>query len=344
MLFRPYNKSVTIYIFNGCGLDLCRGLNCHPYLSLMETVLIGQGSIVATLNQALNDPPHLFLSGGYGTGKTTIIHEFLKAYYRPHNISYTDPEWTLWLSSEQDRGIHCVRESVAEFARHTSARPGIYRWIIIDDADSLPMISQQALRRPMETHAHTTRFIFASRNMADIIQPIKSRCLHLEIESLPPISLFYFLCKRAGNPNIRLSPDAINVFLSIARTPTELRNIANILCSIHTTGSITIKAQDILDLFATPSFSLCLDLLNAYIRGDTDVMQSTFLAIWNTGISYEDFLHDLSSATHQMGMLSPIDCQEINQLIMKGWISFAQGKTHSLDIMRLFFQKRAITA
>jgi len=29
--------------------------------------------------------------------------------------------------------------------------------------------------------------------------------------------------------------------------------------------------------------------------------------------------------------------QDIHQLILKGWISFAQGKTHSLDLMRLFF-------
>jgi hypothetical protein len=70
-------------------------------------------------------------------------------------------------------------------------------------------------------------------------------------------------------------------------------------------------------------------------------MQTIFLEIWNTGISYEDFLHELVSTTHQMGILSPQDSQEINQLILKGWISFAQGKTHSLDLMRLFFRSEA---
>ena len=303
----------------------------------METDLIGQADSIATLNQTLKDPPHLFLSGGYGSGKTTLVNDFLKAYYAPHKISYMDPEWTLWLSSEQDRGIHCVRESVAEFARHTSARPGVYRWIVIDDADSLPMISQQALRRPMETHAHTTRFLFASRHIADIIQPIKSRCLHIELETLPPITLFYYFCRKAGYPTLRIEPAAIGVFLSLARTPTELRNIANILCKIHGESKEPVSAKDILDLFAAPSFSLCLQLLKAYIRKDAQAMQTIFLEIWNTGISYEDFLHELVSTTHQMGVLSPQDSQEINQLILKGWISFAQGKTHSLDLMRLFF-------
>jgi hypothetical protein len=62
-----------------------------------------------------------------------------------------------------------------------------------------------------------------------------------------------------------------------------------------------------------------------------------FLEIWTTGISYEDFLHELTSSVVQMGILSPLVNQDIHQLILKGWISFAQGKTHSLDLMRLFF-------
>jgi replication factor C small subunit len=301
----------------------------------MQTVLIGQQDLVATLNQTLHDPPHIFLSGGYGSGKTTLIHEFLKAYYEPHTISYTDPEWTLWLSSEQDRGIHCVRKSVAEFVRHTSARPGVYRWIIIDDADSLPIISQQALRRPMETHAHTTRFLFVSRYVGDIIHPIRSRCLHAEIETLPPIRLFNHFCKENGCPDLKIGSGAILVFLSIAQTPTELKNIANILCSVY--GGSTVNAQQIIDLFAAPSFSLCLSLLQAYVKKDKDTMRQAFLAIWSTGISYEDFLHELSTSIPQLGMISPRDSEEIHQLILKGWVHFAQGKTHSLDLMRLFF-------
>jgi hypothetical protein len=67
-------------------------------------------------------------------------------------------------------------------------------------------------------------------------------------------------------------------------------------------------------------------------------MMRLFLEIWTTGISYEDFLHELTSSVHQMGILSPTLNQMIHQLILKGWISFAQGKTHTLDLMRLFFQ------
>jgi DNA polymerase III gamma/tau subunit len=306
----------------------------------IETTLVDQEDSIALLNQVLKDPPHLFLSGGYGSGKTTLMIDFLKAYYKPHGISITNPEWTLWLSSEQDRGIHCVRQSVAEFVRHSVARQGVYRWIIVDDADSLPMISQQALRRPMETHAHTTRFIFISRHSTDLIQPLKSRCLHLELETISPLVLVKHFTTQMGYPNISIDINAIAIFMSLAKTPTEIKNICKILCKVYGNSSKTpISSQDILSLFAAPSFALCLNLIRAYLNRDKDEMKRLFLEIWTTGISYEDFLHELTSSVHQLGVINPSASQDIHQVILKGWVSFAQGKTHTLDLMRLFFSE-----
>lgn len=302
--------------------------------------LIGQEDSVKLLGSVLTDPPHLFFSGGYGCGKTTLVNEFLKAYYAPHGISIKDTEWTLWLSSEQDRGIHCVRQSVAEFVRHSSAREGVYRFIIVDDADSLPMISQQALRRPMETHFHTTRFIFSSRHCTDLIQPLKSRCMHLELDMISPGVLVNHFCAETGYPNLTISPAAIAIFMSLAQTPTEIKNICQILGKVYGKDrSSPIKSDEIISLFASPSFTLCLDLLRAYVRKDREKMMTVFLDIWTTGISYEDFLHELTYSVVQLGILPPSINQDIHQLILKGWISFAQGKTHSMDLMRLFFSE-----
>lgn len=306
---------------------------------VIETSLVGQEDAINLLNQVITDPPHLFLSGGYGSGKTTLMTDFLKAYYKQHGISPTDSEWTLSLSSEQDRGIHCVRQYVAEFVRHRMARPGVYRWIIVDDADSLPIISQQALRRPMETHAHTTRFIFISRHSTDLIQPLKSRCLHLELETISPLLLVKHFTTELGYPSLVLDSTAISIFMSIAQTPTEIKNICKVLCKIYDSPDElrAITSQDVLSLFAAPSFSLCLSLIRAYLKRDKEKMKRLFLEIWTTGISYEDFLYELTSSVRQLGILSPAASQDIHQVILKGWVSFAQGKTHTLDLMRLFF-------
>lgn len=304
----------------------------------LASVLVGQEETMELLNTVLKDPPHLFLSGGYGCGKSTVVKEFLTAYYATHGISIADSEWVLWLSSEQDRGIHCVRQSVAEFVRHSSAREGVYRFIVVDDADSLPIISQQALRRPMETHSHTTRFIFVSRHIGDLIKPLKSRCLHIEMDTISPMILVSHFCIENGRPDLAVEPKAISMFISLAQTPTEIKHICQIICSFYKGPQhTTISSQDILSLFASPSFSMCVDILRAYIRKDKEAMMKHFMDIWSTGISYEDFLYELTSSVKQLGFIPPVINQAIYQVILKGWISFAQGKTHTLDLMRLFF-------
>jgi DNA polymerase III gamma/tau subunit len=310
---------------------------------MLKTKLIGQEESIDLLNKVITDPPHLFFSGGYGSGKTTLLHEFISTYFA---VKKTKPnaESILWLSSEQDRGIHCVRQSVAEFVRHSSATPGIYRWIIVDDADSLPIISQQALRRPMETHSHTTRFLFCSRHSSDLIQPLRSRCMHIELDMISPFILVEHFLKEKGYNSLRISPHAYSVFMSIAQTPTEIRSITGILGrKFSDRQGYEITSKDILDNFSAPSFSLCLNLLKAYVNGNRDTMIQIFMEIWMTGISYEDFLHDMNSSIHMLGIHTAKTAQRIHQLLLRGWIYFAQGKTHALDMMRLFVDGDAIT-
>ena len=310
-----------------------------------KSSLVCQEESIELLEKVIDDPPHIFLSGGYGSGKTTLMNEFISAYFVLKGLTPPPRESILWLSSEQDRGIHCVRQSVAEFVRHTSATPGIYRWIVVDDADSLPIISQQALRRPMETHSHTTRFLFCSRYSNDLIQPLKSRCMHVELDTITPSVLVKYFLEKQGSTDITFSPNAFGVFMSVASTPTEIRNITQILARHYSSNtSYEIKAQDILALFSAPSFSLCLNLLKAYIREKNDEIIRIFIELWSTGISYEDFLHELNSSIYMLGIIPAKTSQKIHQLLLRGWICFAQGKTHSLDMMRLFLDSAQDTA
>lgn len=306
----------------------------------MELDLIGQQENLRILHQILKDPPHLFISGGYGCGKTTIMTGFLKAYYKQYNIHTISSEWVLNLSSDQDRGIHCVRQSVAEFVRHSPKQLGIYRWIICDDADSLPIISQQALRRPMETHSHITRFIFCSRHCSDLIGPLRSRCLHLELETMNPIELLLHF-KKKGEPltYIDFTPESLSVLITLTQTPTEIKRMVNILLAKYEGTRTVIPIQDIYSLFGSQSLSLCEELLIQYLNKDYDLCLSIFFKIWSTGISYEDFLNELNITLRQLGIQDPRKSQSIHQLILRGWIYFAQGKTHSFDILRLLFKE-----
>jgi len=306
---------------------------------IFKTELIGQKYIEDIFNKILddtNDIPHIFISGSNGSGKTTLLKEFIDAYYKKHSIK-NKSEWIMNLSSEKDRGIHCVRQNVTEFVHHTSAKQGVYRWILIDDADSLPIISQQALRRPMETHAHTTRFFFCSRYSSDLIPPLRSRCLHIEVESVSPFDLIdHFLKKNSSKQ--ALTPEAYSFIMTLVKSPSQIKSIINILSNYYITEEV-ITIQHINYLFGSPNYSFSIDILRAYVKKDNEKLFNLFFKIWSTGVSYEDFLQDLNIYSKQLGILQPKIDQMINYFIMKGWIQFAQGKTQSFDILRLLIQQ-----
>ena len=300
-----------------------------------KTQLIGQQEIEKTFNTILDDPPHIFITGMYGSGKSTIIKEFIQTYYDNKNINNRS-KWIMNLSSEKDRGIHCVRQNVAEFVHHSSAKEGIYRWIIIDDADSLPIISQQALRRPMETHAHTTRFIFCSRYPSDLIPPLKSRCLHLELETISTIDYIdYSLTK--NNTSFVLSKSALQYILILGKSPSQVETIIQLL-SLYYIDKKEIHYEDVHLLFGSPSYNTSSDIIKSFIKKEDKDILKLFFRIWSTGISYEDFLYELTLYIKQLGVLKSNTYQKLYYLIMKGWIQFAQNKTHSFDMLRLILQ------
>ena len=306
---------------------------------IFKTELIGQNYIEDIFNKILddtNDIPHIFISGCNGSGKTSLLKEFIDAYYKKHSIK-NKSEWIMNLSSEKDRGIHCVRQNVTEFVHHTSAKQGVYRWILIDDADSLPIISQQALRRPMETHAHTTRFFFCSRYSSDLIPPLRSRCLHIEVESVSPFDLIDHFLKKNGSKQV-LTPEAYSFIMTLVKSPSQIKSIINILTNYYKTEEV-ISIQHINHLFGSPNYSFSIDILRAYVKKDNEKLFNLFFKIWSTGVSYEDFLQDLNIYSKQLGILQPKIDQMINYFIMKGWIQFAQGKTQSFDILRLLIQQ-----
>ena len=113
--------------------------------------LYGQDSVFHSIRESFHDLPHIFITGPPGSGKTTFLEDLMDLMKKeaPFKI-----ESILWLTSEKDRGIHTIRDKVNDFCKRTHSVPNTLRFIVIDDADTLPLISQQALRRPMETYHH----------------------------------------------------------------------------------------------------------------------------------------------------------------------------------------------
>jgi DNA polymerase III delta prime subunit len=292
---------------------------------------VGQDTIYQTLDTILKDPPHLFFTGSFGYGKTSIALAFLRSYFKQFGIDSTDPEWVLSLSSDSDRGIHRVREGVAEFVRHSSSKPGIYRWILCDDSDTLPIVSQQALRRPMETHAHTTRFLFCSRHISDLIAPLRSRCLHIEIETVSLHDVFDIFKQRLSIQR-SLSDKTEKFLMIISSSP---RHLLQYLKCIVAMGD-QFDEELFYRLFSGASDERIRSLVIAFLKREKQTALQLLFDIWNSGISYEDFLTELFRCSKSMGFLPPKQDQLLHELMIQGWIYYTHGRTHLIDVLALF--------
>jgi hypothetical protein len=297
----------------------------------MNTRCLGCADILQTLTKIEKDPPHLFLSGCYGSGKTTLATDFLRHYFTARGVSFDDPNWCLQIRSDQDRGIHRIRETITEFVRRTALKPGVYRWIFIDDADSLPVLSQQALRRPMETHVHTTRFLFCSRYISDLIPALRSRCLHIECTPLASIDVWDLLKEELDLPD-----DPMKKVELITRCPTidQLKLYGPLWRNLQEkTASSQINLYPDRDPFYNQT-------LRAILTNNKDAMVKAAMELYGRGHSFEDCLFILAERAQQCLVFKPHEFEKIQRFFIQGWIYTTQGRTGFLDLLDLFLSRR----
>jgi replication factor C small subunit len=132
---------------------------------------IGNDDFKSSLQQWIdsNDIPHLLLTGGAGTGKTTAAKLII------NNINCD----SLYINCSDENGIDTIRDKVKSFASAASFKP--QKVVIMDEADFLTINAQAALRNIIETYSLNTRFVFTCNYIERIIDPIQSRTVMFEL-------------------------------------------------------------------------------------------------------------------------------------------------------------------
>lgn len=186
------------------------------------------------------DIPNILFYGNAGTGKTTLakilVKDVLKCQY-------------LYINASDENGIDTIRNKVISFAQVRSF-DGQRKVIILDEFCGMTVDAQRILRNVMEEYHETTRFILTANYSNKIIEPIKSRCILIELKTS-----FEDILKRCVSilvkEKIEISDEEkkkINQFIS-SRYP-DMRRIINDLQRFSVSGKFKILETDKISNFA----------------------------------------------------------------------------------------------
>jgi DNA polymerase III delta prime subunit len=295
-----------------------------------QSRLHGQDFLFQQIRDSLKELPHFFITGPPGCGKTTFLEDFIELCKKeaPFEI-----ESVLWLSSEKDRGIHTIRDKVNDFCKRAHKRPNMLRWIIVDDADTLPLISQQALRRPMEQFSHLTRFIFASRQASSLIEPLRSRCLTLQLEPISPYDAIPFYFQQYNIPKENQTETLVQFCIQHFTSIHEMKCILRLYKAFLLKGNSTEESFEKLKVLLPLSHNYKSDLLTALGKNDEVNIRISITNLYLNGYLLDDILLEIEKGIRIFPNIDPDIRFRILQFTMLGWISIQQGKEHWLDTM-----------
>ena len=202
--------------------------------------------------------PHLMFTGPAGVGKSTIALVIAREFY---GESYR--ENFLELNASDERGIDIVRSKVKDFARTKAIGNVPFKIIFLDECDALTKEAQQALRRTMENHTSTCRFILAANYSSKIIDPIQSRCAVFRFRPLTKEQLLPYITNIAEKEKLTISQEAKDALVTIAEG--DCRKATNIMQSA---ASDTITPETIFSLASVAEPKEVKEVLTTALKGD----------------------------------------------------------------------------
>ena len=295
----------------------------------METSIVGQDEAFEICRHALQNPTHMFFYGHHGLGKTTLVLDFLKSYAKLKGIEPEDPDFFLHLTAEQDRGIHTVRAKLADFTRGSPKRRDVQRWVFIDDADSLPEVSQQALRRPMEQYIHLTCFIFVAHSSECLIHALQSRCQPVHIHPIPLGVYTPILLKRL---NYKIENEAVLNWL-IATSISSVSEFMRMAKTLQWISPENPTVKDVKEICSTHDYEKVIPLVNAIAYKDSQKLYEVIGILWQDGMSFEDILHAIQQTAHLYFVLSSESQERLFSFLVTGWAYHAQSRCSFLDLL-----------
>lgn len=171
--------------------------------------------------------PHLLLSGGPGSGKTTLVKILIKEL----NI---DPMDVLYINASQETSVDMVRDKIFNFI--SSFGHGEFRLVHLEEADRLSANGQDALKAMMEDYASVARFVLTTNVENKIVPAIRSRVTHFKFKVVDKDDLTLYLADILKKEKVKCDLDTLDQFIE-ASYP-DIRQIINKIQQYSSTGTL----------------------------------------------------------------------------------------------------------
>ena len=216
--------------------------------------------------------PNILFHGASGSGKRTIVHNFINLIY--DNNKHKINDFVMYVNCAHGKGIKFIRDDLKFFAKtHINSNGGdIFKSIIMLNADKLTIDAQSALRRCIELFSHNTRFFIIVEDKYKLLKPVLSRFCEIYIPDPVhlgrQINLHKYNIDQLFKKNVNTSDWLKKTILADTHAPADvvitdklsivLRDLS---AKIYEKG---YSALDIMALIEQPTFLPELDLVKRY--------------------------------------------------------------------------------
>ncbi|AOA62674.1 Replication factor C (RF-C) subunit [Komagataella phaffii CBS 7435] len=189
----------------------------------------GQHDTVDTVRKFVQDGrlPHLLFYGPPGTGKTSTIMALAKEIYGKNYRNMV-----LELNASDDRGISVVRDQIVNFASTRQIFSNGFKLIILDEADAMTNVAQNALRRVIEKFTKNTRFCVLANYAHKLNPALLSRCTRFRFQPISQEAIQLRINDVIKQEGINIDDDALQSLLKLSKG--DMRKALNVLQACFT--------------------------------------------------------------------------------------------------------------
>ena len=186
---------------------------CEKYRpNIIDNIILNDVNKQIIDNILLNNKiPNLLFYGPPGSGKTTTILNIINKYYS--NIK-NYKSLVIHLNASDDRGIDIIRNTIYNFIYTNSFSEEKTRFIILDEADYMTKIAQQALKILIQEHNVNIIYCLICNYISKIDNSLQNEFIKLRFNNLPTNNILSLMNNIIKNENLNLSKTTLKSIIT----------------------------------------------------------------------------------------------------------------------------------